>query len=311
MAHELNHRHEGDRRRLGAALGITVLFLILEIAGGILSGSLALLADAGHMAGDVAALGLSLFALWVVARPATAEKTFGFHRVEIVAALANGATLMLIAGLIFAEAYERWREPPQVQGGLMLGIATAGLLANIVSVLILSRTHRTNLNLRGAFLHVVGDLLGSVATVAASLIILGTGWTLADPLISALIGVLIVASAWRLMRDSLNVLLEGMPHGMRYGEVMAAIRAVGGVADLHDLHVWSITPDFPVLTSHVVLADDAEASAVLRTLQTTLADRFGISHATLQLESRQAQQTWVCSGGRCYPVEMHAGTARK
>ena len=311
MAHDLTHRHDHDRRRLGAALAITVLLLVVEIAGGVLSGSLALLADAGHMASDAAALGLSLFALWVVTRPATAEKTFGFHRVEIVAALANGATLMLIAGLIFAEAYERWREPPQVQGGLMLGIATAGLLANIVSVRILSRTHRTNLNLRGAFLHVVGDLLGSVATVAASLIILGTGWTLADPLISALIGVLIVASAWRLMRDSLNVLLEGMPHGMRYEEVMAAIRAVGGVADLHDLHVWSITPDFPVLTSHVVLADDAEASAVLRTLQTTLADRFGISHATLQLESRQAQQTWVCSGGRCYPVEMHAETARK
>src|SRR3970282_1831623 len=183
MAHEVNHRHDDDRRRLGVALAITVLFLFIEIAGGIVSGSLALLADAGHMASDVAALGLSLFALWVVARPATAEKTFGFHRVEIVAALANGATLMLIAGLIFAEAYEGWGEPPQVQGGLMLGIATARLLANIVSVRILSRTHRTNLNLRGAFLHVVGDLLGSVATVAASLIILGTGWTLADPLI--------------------------------------------------------------------------------------------------------------------------------
>src|SRR3972149_6243845 len=217
MAHDLTNRHDHDRRRLGAAWAITVPPLVVEIAGGILSGSLALLADAGHMASDAAALGLSLFALWVVARPATAEKTFGFRRVEIVAALAYAATLMLIAGLIFAEAYERWREPPQVQGGLMLGIATAGLLANIVSVLILSRTHRTNLNLRGAFLHVVGDLLGSVATVAASLIILGTGWTLADPLISALIGILIVVSAWHLMRDSLNVLLEGIPPGLRHG----------------------------------------------------------------------------------------------
>lgn len=301
----------GDRRRLGAALALSAVLLVVEVAGGLLSGSLALLADAGHMGSDVAALGLSLFALWAASRPATAEKTFGFYRLEIVAALANGAALMLIAGLIFAEAYQRLREPHAVQSVLMLAVSVLGLLANVAAVLILARTHRANLNLRGAFLHVVGDLLGSVAAVGASVVILATGWTAADPLASALIAVLIVFSAWRLMRDSLNVLLEGMPAGMRYDEVTAAMRGVVGVTDLHDLHVWSITSDFPVLTSHVVLAEGAEPAGVLRTLQGMLHERFGISHATLQLETSEAQQTWICEGGRCYPVERAGAAARK
>lgn len=302
----IDHQHADHRRiddrRLVWALGITVALLVTEVVGGIVSGSLALLADAAHMGSDAAALGLSLFAIWFVSRPATAEKTFGFYRVEILAALANGATLMLVAGLILAEAYQRLLHPPPVRGGLMLAIGAAGLLANIATAFILSRARRSDLNLRSAFLHVVGDLLGSAATVAASVIILFTGWTPADPLISILIAVLIVVSAWRLMRESLNVLLEGAPRGMRSEDVTRAIRAVAGVADLHDLHVWSITSDFPVLTSHIVLADGAEPAAVLRALQMTLVERFGITHATLQLESRTSHQTWVCSGDRCYPV---------
>lgn len=292
----------GDQRRLTAALSITALLLVVEVVGGILSGSLALLADAAHMAGDVAALGLSLIALRLAARPATARKTFGFYRLEILAALANGAGLMLLAGLIFAEAYERLLAPPPVRGALMLAVAAAGLAGNVAAVLILARTRRANLNLRGAFLHVVGDLLGSVGTVTASLVILVTGWTVADPLVSALIGLLIVAGAWRLMRDSLDVLLEGVPRGLRYEEVTDAIRAIPGVADLHDLHLWAITSDFPVLTAHVVLAADAEPPGVLRALQVALRERFGIGHATLQLETPEAQQTWVCSGDRCYLV---------
>lgn len=276
----------------------------MEIAGGIASRSLALLADAGHVGSDVAALALSLFALWLVTRPATAEKTFGFYRVEIVAALANGAALMLIAGLIFAEAYRRLREAPVVHGELMMGVSVLGLLGNLAALLILARSRRDNLNLRGAFLHVLGDLLGSVAVLGAALVILTTGWMAADAAASGLIGVIIVASAVRLIKDSLNVLLEGMPRGMRYDEVTAAIRAVGGVTDLHDLHVWSITSDFPVLTSHVVLADDAEPAGVLQDLLRTLRERFGIGHATLQLETRQARQTWVCEGDRCYPVRQ-------
>ncbi|MGH2399218.1 MAG: cation diffusion facilitator family transporter, partial [bacterium] len=251
----IDHRHADHRRiddrRLLWALIITVAVLVVEVVGGIISGSLALLADAGHMGSDVAALGLSLFAIWFVSRPATAEKTFGFYRVEILAALANGATLMLVAGLIFAEAYQRLLNPSPVRGGLMLVIAGTGLLANIATAIILSRTRRSDLNLRSAFLHVIGDLLGSAATILASVVILLTGWTPADPIISALIAVLIVASAWRLMRESLNVLLEGAPRGMRSEDVTRAIRAVAGVEDLHDLHVWSITSDFPVLTSHI------------------------------------------------------------
>lgn len=299
-----DHRRVDDRRLLWA-LVITVALLAAEIVGGILSGSLALLADAGHMGSDAAALGLSLFAIWFVLRPATAEKTFGFYRVEILAALANGATLMLVAGLILAEAYARLMQPPLVRGGLMLAFAGAGLLANIATALILSRTRRTDLNMRGAFLHVLGDLLGSIATVAASVIVIFTGWTPIDPIISALIAVLIVLGAWRLMRDSLNVLLEGTPRGMRSDDVTRAIRAVAGVSDLHDLHVWSITSDFPVLTSHIVLAEGAEPATVLRALQMTLVERFGISHSTLQLESRTLHETWVCSGDRCYPVTPH------
>jgi len=307
---QIDHQHADHRRiddrRLVWALVITVALLVTEVVGGIISGSLALLADAGHMGSDVAALGLSLFAIWFVLRPATAEKTFGFYRVEILAALANGATLMLVAGLILAEAYQRLLHPSPVRGGLMLAIAGAGLLANIATALILSRARRSDLNLRSAFLHVVGDLLGSVATIVASVIILLTGWTPADPIISVLIAVLIVVSAWRLMRESLNVLLEGAPRGMRSDDVTRAIRGVAGVEDLHDLHVWSITSDFPVLTSHIVLAEGAEPATVLRALQMTLVERFGISHSTLQLESRVSHQTWICSGDRCYLVNRNA-----
>jgi cobalt-zinc-cadmium efflux system protein len=310
MAHAGETR-AADRRRLAAALAISLAILVAEVAGGILSGSLALLADAGHVASDVAALGLSLFALWMVTRPATAQKTFGFYRIEIVAALANGATLLLIAGLILAEAWQRLRQPPAVQGALMMAISALGLLGNLAAVLILAGRRGASLNLRGAFLHVAGDLLGSVAALAAALVILATGWTPVDPLASAAIAAGIVGSAWRLMRDSLNVLLEGVPSGMRYDEVTAAIRAVAGVTDLHDLHVWSITSDFPVLTAHVVLAPGADPAGVLRTLQGVLHDRFGIRHATLQLEMPEARQTWVCEADRCYPVERGAVAARK
>jgi len=303
-AHGSASRPNGDdRRRLVWTLAITLGVLAVEVVGGILSGSLALLADAAHMASDVAALGLSLFALWFAARPATAERTFGFQRVEILAALANGATLLVIAGLILAEAYRRLLSPPEVHGPLMLAVAAVGLLANIAAAVILAPARRTGLNLRSAFLHVLGDLLGSVGTIVAALLIALTAWAPADPLISAFIGVLIIVSAWRLMRESVGVLLEGTPSGLRYGEIADAMRALPHVTDLHDLHVWSITSDFPVLSSHVVITDEAGPEQVLRELQEVLAGRFGITHATLQLERRGQTQTWVCAGDRCYPAE--------
>lgn len=303
-AHGSPSRPNGDdRRRLVWTLAITLAVLAAEVIGGILSGSLALLADAAHMGSDVAALGLSLFALWFAARPATAERTFGFQRVEILAALANGATLLVIAGLILAEAYRRLLSPPEVHGPLMLAVAAVGLLANIAAAVILAPARRTGLNLRSAFLHVLGDLLGSVGTIVAALLIALTAWAPADPLISAFIGVLIIVSAWRLMRESVGVLLEGTPSGLRYGEIADAMRALPHVTDLHDLHVWSITSDFPVLSSHVVITDDAGPEQVLRELQEVLAGRFGITHATLQLERRGQTQTWVCAGDHCYPAE--------
>lgn len=302
-----DEQHRRNRRSLTWALTITMAVLLVEIAGGILSGSLALLADAGHMVSDVGALGLSLFAFWYATRPATTRKTFGFHRVEILASLANGATLMIVAGLIFAEAYRRVSEPRQVESGLMLVVAIIGLAANLSAAVMLFPGRRANLNMRGAFLHVLGDLAGSVATVLAAGIILLTGWTPADPIVSAAIGVLIVIGGWRLMKESANVLLEGTPRGLDYANVMDAIRSVPGVADLHDLHVWSITSGFPVLTSHVVVGEGSDPAHVLKGLQTTLEGRFGITHATLQLETQAYTQTWVCDGERCYPVGSPQG----
>jgi len=302
--HTMPQRADGDdRRRLTWTLAVTLAVLAAELIGGILAGSLALLADAAHMISDAAAIGLSLFALWFAARPATAERTFGFQRVEVLAALANGATLLVIAGLILAEAYRRLLSPPEVRGPLMLAVAVVGLVANVSAALILAPVRRTGLNLRSAFLHVLGDLLGSIGTIAAALLISLTGWTLADPLISAFIGVLIIVSAWRLMRESVGVLLEGVPSGLRYAEIAGAMLALPHVADLHDLHVWSITSDFPVLTSHVVITENAGPERVLQDLRRVLADRFGITHATLQLERRGQTQTWVCAGERCYPAD--------
>jgi len=302
MHGDTQRQRRRHRRSLIWALTITAAVFLLEIAGGILSGSLALLADAGHMVSDAGALGLSLLALWYAARPATDRKTFGFHRVEILAALANGGTLMIVAGLIFAEAYRRLGAPHRIESGLMLIVAIVGLVANLSAAILLSPGRRANLNMRGAFLHVLGDLAGSVATVLAALVIRATGWTPVDPIVSAAIGALIVAGGWRLMKESAEVLLEGTPPGLDYATIMDAMRSVPGVADLHDLHVWSLTSGFPVLTSHVVVRGEFDPAHVLKGLQTTLEDRFGIAHATLQLETRAYTQTWVCDGERCYPV---------
>lgn len=301
------HRHHAGepdgRRPLAWALGITLVVMVVEVAGGILANSLALLADAGHMASDAGALALSLFALWFASRPATRERTFGFQRVEILAALANSVLLLVIAGLILAEAYRRLLAPPEVRAPLMLAAAAVGLLANLAAAGLLAPVRTWGLNLRGAFLHVLGDLAGSAGTILAGALIALFGWTLADPVIGLAVGALIVVSAWRLIRESAGVLLEGLPAGLRYDEIAEAMRAVPAVADLHDLHVWSITSGFPVLTSHVVIADDAGPERVLSDLQEVLVRRFGITHATLQLERQGQTQTWVCAGGRCYAAD--------
>jgi len=275
-----------NRRPLAIALGITTAFLVVEVIGGLLTNSLALLADAGHMATDAAALALSLFAVWLARRPATPARSFGFLRAEVLAALVNAATLVAISIFIFWEAFRRIGDPPEVDSGPMLGVAIAGLVANAASAWVLMRGggHERNLNTRGAFLHVVGDLLGSAGAIVAALVMLATGWYLADPLLSAGIGLLILWGSWRLLRESLDVLLEATPAGIDPAEVRRAMTAVDGVADVHDLHVWTVTSGLVALSSHVEVAGGRDWQSILVDLATRLRERFGIAHVTLQPE---------------------------
>ena len=275
-----------DRRPLAIALAITAAFLVVEVVGGLLTNSLALLADAGHMATDAAALALSLFAVWLARRPATPERSFGYYRAEVLAALFNAATLVAISFYIFWEASRRLGDPPAVESGLMLAVAVAGLLANAASAWVLTRGggHEQNLNMRGAFLHVAGDLLGSGGAILAAIVMLATGWYLVDPLLSAGIGLLILWGAWRLLRESVDVLLEATPKGIDAGEVRAAMAAVDGVAGVHDLHVWTVTSGLVALSSHVEVAGIRPWREVLVDLSTLLRERFAITHVTLQPE---------------------------
>jgi cobalt-zinc-cadmium efflux system protein len=279
-----------DRRPLVIALAITATFLVVEVVGAYISNSLALLADAAHMLTDVAALGLALFAIWLARRPTRAERTFGYLRAEILAALVNAVTLIVMALYIFWEAWQRLQEPPEVQSVPLLVVAVAGLCANIVSAWVLSRGggHEHNLNTRGAFLHVLGDLLGSVATIFAALIIYFTGWYAADPILSAVIGGLVVFGAWSLMRESVDVLLEAAPRGIVIADVRRAIDDVPGVEGVHDLHVWTVTSGFAALSAHVETDNMADWGACVTAIAQTLRDQFGISHVTLQPEPPRA-----------------------
>ncbi len=281
---------DGRSRRLTIALAITATFLLAEVVGGILTNSLALLADAGHMATDVAALGLSLFAIWLAQRPATPERSFGFLRAEILAALINGASLVAISLYIFWEAIQRIGEPPEVDSGPMLAVAVAGLGANAVSAWVLARGggHSHDLNTRGALLHVIGDMLGSVGAILAALIMLTTGWYLADPLLSAGIGLLILWSSWRLLRESVEVLLEATPAGISPDDVRTAMRSIDGVEDIHDLHIWTVTSGLIALSSHVEVSGTRDWHHVLLELSSLLNERFGIAHVTLQPEQQRA-----------------------
>ena len=277
----------GARQRpLAIALAITALFLVAEVVGGILTNSLALLADAAHMGTDVSALALSLFAIWLSRRPATNTRSFGYLRAEILAALLNGATLIAASIYIFWEAFQRLGEPPEVQSGPMLVVAAAGLLANAASAWVLMRggSHKDNLNVRGAYLHVVGDMLGSVGAIVAALIMLTTGWYLADPILSAGIGLLILWSSWRLLRESVDVLLEATPTGINPDDIRDAMVAADGVEGVHDLHIWTVTSGLNALSSHVEVTGTRDWHAVLLDLSSLLRERFGIAHVTLQPE---------------------------
>jgi cobalt-zinc-cadmium efflux system protein len=282
--HHADPRHT-DRRRLTMTLALVLLYTGAEVVGGVLSGSLALLADAGHMVSDAASLGLALFAMWIAQRPRTPGHTYGFHRAEILAALANGVTLVVIAVFIVREAWQRLQSPPEVAGPLMMAVAIGGLLVNLAGLGLLHGGRGHSLNLRGAWLHVLTDALGSVQAIAAGALIWAFGWHWADPVASVLIAALVVWSAWSLLRESVDVLLEATPRHLDVEEIRAALQAVPGVDDVHHLHVWTITSGFVAMSAHVVPKDAAPPN-LLWQLQRLLATRFGIEHATLQIEPR-------------------------
>jgi len=277
------------RGRLLAVLSITLTTLVVEVIGGLISGSLALLADAGHLLTDAAGVGLALLAAALSARPATPERTFGYHRAEILAAVANAVLLLGVAAFIAIEAVRRFADPPQITPWLMLLVAVVGLLANAGSMLLLRRGQRESLNVRGAYLEVLGDLLGSMAVIVAAVVIMTTGWTRADPVASVAIALLILPRTWALLREAVDVLLEATPKGVDIGSVRDHITGVEGVHDVHDLHVWTITSGLPVMSAHVVVTDEALADGgagrVLDRLCACLGDHFDVAHCTFQLEA--------------------------
>ncbi|MBZ5587936.1 MAG: cation diffusion facilitator family transporter [Acidobacteriia bacterium] len=289
VGHTHHDSFDGQLRRLSVALGLAAAYMVAEVVGGLAANSLALLADAGHMLTDVAALSLSLFALWVARRPASARRTYGNRRIEVLAALANGTTLIVLAVLIVVEACRRWAQPPAVKGGLLLVIASGGLVVNLISLAVLHRERNEGLNVRGAWLHVLTDALGSVQAIVAGVLISALGWFWADPAASVLIGGLVIVSAWSLVRESLDVLMEAVPRGIDLAEVERAIGAIDGVAAVHDLHVWTITSGFVALSAHVTVLSDSDTEVLWR-IREALRDRFGIEHSTIQVEQSQHPQ---------------------
>jgi len=300
--HDHRHGHaHGSRQRLSIVLLLTTLVMIAELLGGLWTGSLALLADAGHMLADVAALILALMAVWFGARPATPRKTFGYYRLEILAALINGVGLVLISFFIFYEAYQRWFARPVIRSVPMTIVAGGGLIVNLICAALLHRDRDEDLNVRGAWLHVIGDALGSTGAIVAGVLITLFGWTAADSLISVLIGLLIVWSSWHLIRDATNVLLEGTPAHINLAAVEAAIMETDGVSDVHDLHVWTITSGREALSAHVIHAYSISQPELLKELRVKLLDRFGVDHLTIQMETADFEDEAIHF--------CHAGTA--
>ncbi|HXP75919.1 MAG TPA: cation diffusion facilitator family transporter [Stellaceae bacterium] len=275
-----------DERRIGWAFGIIFLFMIVEAGGGLIAGSLALLADAGHMASDAAALGMSWIALRIGKRPADAVRSYGYQRIEVLVAFVNGCALFVIAAWIVFEAVRRFAAPAPVLGGTMLVVAIAGLLANIVAFLVLNGGNRNNLNMRSAWLHVLGDLLGFVVAIIAAGIILLTGWSPIDPMLSILVVVLILKSAGEIVRSSAHILLEGTPPGIDLDALRTDLAAtVPAVAEVHHVHAWSLTAGHSLVTLHVRCAPDADPVSVIPAINSRLKDRFGIAHSTIQIET--------------------------
>lgn len=288
--HHGPHEHAHDlrgasRRSLASALVLIVGYMIAEIIGGIISGSLALLADAGHMLTDAASIGLALIALHFSARPASARRTFGYRRLEFLAALVNAVTLWLIAAWVVYEAYHRFTVMPDVRGEIMLSVGSVGLVVNLVAAWILHRPAGHSVNVEGAYQHVVADLLGSVGVVVSGILVWGFNWKVADPILSVIIGILILVSSWRLLGKVIHVLLQGVPQHVDIGRLCRKMGEVVGVGSIHDIHVWSLASDYDVLTAHVLVDPEVEDVSFIRNRLREIASRdFGIRHVTLQLE---------------------------
>ena len=284
------HRHPASAaaagaRRLVLVLVLVVGYLVAEVIGGVLTNSLALLADAGHMFTDAAGIGLALFAIWFARRPSTPEKSFGYYRVEIFAAMLNAVLLFAVAAYILYEAMQRFAAPPEVIGLPMLAIASGGLIVNLVSMRLLHGGAQTSLNLRGAYLEVMGDLLGSAAVIVAGVVIILTGWTPIDTIASVLIAALILPRTWSLLREAVDILLQATPKGVDLDEVRRHLLRARGVIDVHDLHAWTLTSGVNVVSLHAVMAPGAEPASVLDELCACLTDDFDMEHSTVQLES--------------------------
>jgi cobalt-zinc-cadmium efflux system protein len=288
-AHGHGHHHHGgagsSTRRLAVVLVLTAIYMVAELVGGIVSHSLALLADAGHMLSDVAALGLSLFAAWISRRPPTPTRSYGYYRTEILAALANAATLIAISIWVCIEAWRRLHAPPDVAGGVVMIIAAGGFVINVAGMWVLNAGRHDNLNVRGAWLHVATDALGNIGTVVAGAMVAYLGFAWADPAASVLIALLVCWSSWALLRESVEVLMEGTPSGIDPDRVREALRAVTGVQAVHDLHIWSITSGQVSLSAHVAVDGSRPDRDVLPELCAALRDGFAITHVTLQLEA--------------------------
>ena len=281
------------RRALTITFGLTFTYFIVEVAGGLLTNSLALLADAAHMLTDVGGLGLALFAIWISQRPANAAKTYGYYRVEILAALANALVLFWVSFYILYEAYRRFQEPPEINSLPMMIVAAVGLAVNLVGIYNLRRGSKESLNVQGAFLEVVSDMLGSIGVIVAGLIMYFTGWYYADPIFSILIGLFILPRTWGLMLQAINVLLESTPAHINMKALENTMRTIPGIADVHDLHVWTITSGMEALSAHVVLAANKpleESQEILDLLNTKLNSDFGVAHTTIQIETTKQIQ---------------------
>jgi cobalt-zinc-cadmium efflux system protein len=303
------HAQDGAaaRRPLLWALAINATFLVVEAFTGWLTGSLVLLADAGHMATDVAALVFALGAAWLATRPATASKTFGYHRFEILAALLNGVLLFGVSGFVVVEAARRFAAPSDVAGGPVIIVATLGLVANLAAAAILWRGAGRGLNARAALLDMAGDTLASGGAVIAGVVMLTTGWRYADPLFAVAVGLLILPRTWLLIREAVDVLLEATPKGLALADVEAAITSVDDVESVHDLHVWTVTSGFVALSGHVTVDEAADRDCALTAIQRCLHERFEIDHVMLQVETPQLEEAL---GQRCFPgATAHPPTA--